>query len=235
MYCIVSLLNCRYLELVFFTEPEAAACAKDLEGHREGFNVQHTHRENRSECGGKDGDGLFRWFNVRLQSCTKPSIWKGDYLFISGCQISWLAMWLLVPQCWSILASHRWKFPALLGAWWHQAIYLNQWHHFFVKTFLKLTRTHPNKYLLDHDAAKTIKQKCCQDCRHCFQGLNELISFHCGLVTPYGQGWVSSGRNLFLPGHPEKSGRNLFLPVLSGQNWKKLEKTMKEVRNAGKK
>ena len=30
------------------------------------------------------------------------------------------------------------------------------------------------------------------------------------------QGWVSSGRNLFLPGHPEKSGRNLFLPVLSG-------------------
>ena len=50
------------------------------------------------------------------------------------------------------------------------------------------------------------------------------------------QGWVSSGRNLFLPGHPEKSGRNLFLPVLSGsgQNWKKLDKTMKEVRNAGK-
>ena len=39
------------------------------------------------------------------------------------------------------------------------------------------------------------------------------------------QGWVSSGRNLFLPGHPEKSGRNLFLPVLSGQNWKKLDKT----------
>ena len=49
------------------------------------------------------------------------------------------------------------------------------------------------------------------------------------------QGWVSSGRNLFLPGHPEKSGRNLFLPVLSGQNWKKLEKTMKEIRNTGKK
>ena len=52
------------------------------------------------------------------------------------------------------------------------------------------------------------------------------------------QGWVSSGRNLFLPGHPEKSGRNLFLPLLSGQNWKKLDKTgktMKEVRNAGKK
>ena len=49
------------------------------------------------------------------------------------------------------------------------------------------------------------------------------------------QGWVSSGRNLFLPGHPEKSGRNLFLPVLSGQNWKKLGKTVKDVRNAGKK
>ena len=41
------------------------------------------------------------------------------------------------------------------------------------------------------------------------------------------QGWFSSGRNLFLPGHPEKSGRNLFLPVLSGQNWKKLDKTGK--------
>ena len=41
------------------------------------------------------------------------------------------------------------------------------------------------------------------------------------------QGWVSSGRNLFLPGHPEKSGSNLFLPVLSGQNWKKLDKTGK--------
>ena len=39
------------------------------------------------------------------------------------------------------------------------------------------------------------------------------------------QGWVSSGRNLFLPGHPEKSGRN----------WKKLEKTVKDVRNDGKK
>ena len=39
------------------------------------------------------------------------------------------------------------------------------------------------------------------------------------------QGWVSSGRNLFLPGHPEKSGRNLFLPVFSGQNWMKLDKT----------
>ena len=49
------------------------------------------------------------------------------------------------------------------------------------------------------------------------------------------QGWVSSGRNLFLPGHPEKSGRNLFLPVLSGQNWKKLEKTVKDVRNVGRK
>ena len=32
-------------------------------------------------------------------------------------------------------------------------------------------------------------------------------------------------KKLFLPGHPEKSGRNLFLPVLSGQNWKKLDKT----------
>ena len=49
------------------------------------------------------------------------------------------------------------------------------------------------------------------------------------------QGWVSSGRNLFLPGHPEKSGRNLFLPVLSGQNWKKLDKTVKDVRNVGRK
>ena len=47
------------------------------------------------------------------------------------------------------------------------------------------------------------------------------------------QGWVSSGRNLFLPGHPEKSGRNLFLPVLSGPNWKKLDKTVKDVRNVG--
>ena len=34
--------------------------------------------------------------------------------------------------------------------------------------------------------------------------------------TLHCQGWVSSGRNLFLPGHPDKSGRNLFLPVLSG-------------------
>ena len=35
-------------------------------------------------------------------------------------------------------------------------------------------------------------------------------------LIPEIQGWVSSGRNLFLPGHPDKSGRNLFLPVLSG-------------------
>ena len=48
------------------------------------------------------------------------------------------------------------------------------------------------------------------------------------------QGWVSSGRNLFLPGHPEKSGRNLFLPVLSGQNWKKLDKTGKNCERCQK-
>ena len=48
------------------------------------------------------------------------------------------------------------------------------------------------------------------------------------------QGWVSSGRNLFLPGHPEKSGRNLFLPVLSGQYWKKLDKTGKNYERGQK-
>ena len=48
------------------------------------------------------------------------------------------------------------------------------------------------------------------------------------------QGWVSSGRNLFLPGHPEESGRNLFLPVLSGQNWKKLDKTGKNCERCQK-
>ena len=48
------------------------------------------------------------------------------------------------------------------------------------------------------------------------------------------QGWVSSGRNLFLPGHPEKSGRNLFLPVLSGQNWKKVDKTGKNYERCQK-
>ena len=48
------------------------------------------------------------------------------------------------------------------------------------------------------------------------------------------QGWVSSGRNLFLPGHPEKSGRNLFLPVLCGQNWKKLDKTGKNYERGQK-
>ena len=42
------------------------------------------------------------------------------------------------------------------------------------------------------------------------------------------QGWVSSGRNLFLPGHSENSGGNLFRPALSGQNWKKLDKTGKK-------
>ena len=50
----------------------------------------------------------------------------------------------------------------------------------------------------------------------------------------YYQGWVSSGRNLFLPGHPKKSGRNLFLPVLSGQNWKKLDKTGKNYERGQK-
>ena len=48
-------------------------------------------------------------------------------------------------------------------------------------------------------------------------------------MSGYRQGWVSSGRNLFLPGHPEKSGRNLFLPILSRQNWKKLDKTGKKI------
>ena len=62
--------------------------------------------------------------------------------------------------------------------------------------------------------------------------LNAILSQHhfslCRLAFVLAhQGWVSSGRNLFLPGHPEKSGRNLFLPVLSGQNWKKLDKTGK--------
>lgn len=37
-----------YLELVFFSESEAAECSKDLEGHREDFSVQHTHRDNHS-------------------------------------------------------------------------------------------------------------------------------------------------------------------------------------------
>ena len=50
------------------------------------------------------------------------------------------------------------------------------------------------------------------------------------------QGWVSSGRNLyiFLQGHLEKSGRNLFLPVLSGQNWKQLNKTGKNCERCQK-
>ena len=67
--------------------------------------------------------------------------------------------------------------------------------------------------------------------------LNRVI--HRGFTSPIPfllpNGWVSSGRNLFLLGHSEKSGRNLFLPVLSRPNWKKLEKTVKDVRNTEKK
>ena len=53
------------------------------------------------------------------------------------------------------------------------------------------------------------------------------ITISCPKTNADLQGWVSSGRNLFHPGHPEKNGRNVFLPVLSGQNWKKLDKTGK--------
>ena len=39
------------------------------------------------------------------------------------------------------------------------------------------------------------------------------------------QGWVSSGRNLFLPGRTEESGRKYFFRVSSVQKWNKVEET----------
>ena len=73
-----------------------------------------------------------------------------------------------------------------------------------------------------------------QNNRHLNQGILHLWSKFGDSSLNGWQGWVSSGRNLFLPGHPEKSGRNLFLPVLSGQNWKKPDKTGKNCERCQK-
>ena len=46
------------------------------------------------------------------------------------------------------------------------------------------------------------------------------------------QGWVSAGRNLFLPHGVAKTGRNYFLPVSAGIKWQKVAESGKNLRDS---
>ena len=68
----------------------------------------------------------------------------------------------------------------------------------------------------------------------CNRNYYQLSGLHLWGIWCQKPGLGFSRKKSIFPGHPEKSGRNLFLPVLSGQNWKKLDKTGKNYERGQK-